>query len=668
MATSFSNSLASDASDSIFAFDAFNPLFDFAPVSTWFAPPPPVFSAALASPTPVLTPTPVATVSSATTSVTSKTTATVPAWISALKDTALKADFTTFASAGTITEVELAKAMTDLASELTSSKSTLSAGQVTDLKAIASNIVSMGASSYLQFITNAFVNGNAANAAFTGGAAKSTTLGNLAAGYSATQLNELTDKWFLGTDLPGDSVSMSGAKTFTVTYSTVGSPLYGSGGPTMADINQGYLGDCYLLSALAEVADQDPSAIQSMITNNGNGTYGVRFFVNGVARYVTVDSQLADGGKEFNSATNIWASLVEQAYAELQAQGVVTGNSVNYGNSFSTIGNGGAPEYTLEEITGASAITDFDAGKSSWNSYVFNSSLSVTSSKASLTTASILSTLAADLLVGDDIDLCSETNATDSKGKTTLVADHAMSVYGYDATTGLLEIRNPWGTESGQSWDTTFEISLSTLLTAGNVLTADNVGTATTIAGASVVAASALQTLSQVTSFSVSDSVADVVSGLSSLVADAKLSALTVTGTTSADTLNLSSFKGTATINLGGDSDAAALSGFSATSSGIGKATSLNLGTGAYDLLTLGAGAETIDATLGAAGGVLSISGFSSAHDLLSIALNGATLEQTLVNGGDWLSSSSDLTHGVFLAGVTTVQKVTTAAGLASVA
>jgi hypothetical protein len=33
----------------------------------------------------------------------------------------------------------------------------------------------------------------------------------------------------------------------------------------------------------------------------------------------------------------------------------------NYGNSFSTIGNGGAPEFALEEITGASAITNMRA-------------------------------------------------------------------------------------------------------------------------------------------------------------------------------------------------------------------------------------------------------------------------------------------------------------------
>ena len=91
---------------------------------------------------------------------------------------------------------------------------------------------------------------------------------------------------------------------------------------------------------------------------------------------MTVDAQLADGGTDFNSTgSNIWASLVEQAYAEVQAQGVITGNSVNDGNSFSTIGNGGAPEYALEEITGATAITDFYSASSSWTSCTYNQSL-----------------------------------------------------------------------------------------------------------------------------------------------------------------------------------------------------------------------------------------------------------------------------------------------------
>jgi hypothetical protein len=214
-----------------------------------------------------------------------------------------------------------------------------------------------------------------------------------------------------------------------------------------------------------------------MFTANGNNTYGVRFYVNGAAEYVTVNNQLANGGYEFNYGTNIWASLAEKAYAQLQAGGVVTGNSVNFGNSYSTIGNGGWPAYALEEITGASAITNFYASGSTWSTYVENSSFRVTSFSSGSSTQSILATLVSDLSQGDDLILSSYTNATDSAGRQTLVADHAMSIYGYDGTTGMLEIRNPWGTAAGQYWDTTFEVSLNTLLAAGDIVTADNIGT-----------------------------------------------------------------------------------------------------------------------------------------------------------------------------------------------
>ena len=75
--------------------------------------------------------------------------------------------------------------------------------------------------------------------------------------------------------------------------------------------------------------------------------------------------------------------------------------------------------------------------------------------------------------------LSSYTNAKDSGGRTTLVADHAMSITGYDSSTGMLEIRNPWGTALGQYWDTTFEVSLATLLSDGDTITADNLAGAT---------------------------------------------------------------------------------------------------------------------------------------------------------------------------------------------
>ena len=105
--------------------------------------------------------------------------------------------------------------------------------------------------------------------------------------------------------------------------------------------------------------------------------YGVRFFVNGVARYVTVDNQLADGGTILNSGIyDLGQPRRSKPMPEVQTQGNITGNGNNYGNSFSTIGNGGAPERTLEEITGATAITGFERQRDRAGESLYNSSAS----------------------------------------------------------------------------------------------------------------------------------------------------------------------------------------------------------------------------------------------------------------------------------------------------
>lgn len=406
--------------------------------------------------------------------------ATTPAWMNSLATTSIQADVKAADVKGTIGYAGLEKVISDLDATLSATNSKLTSAEFADLKTLTANLNSgVSTSGYLTSVMGDIVNGNAANASWTGGAAKSVALGNLAVGASATQLAELNGSWLLGTDLPSSSVSMRGYSTFSVSYATSTAPLYAAAGPSISNINQGYLGDCYLLSSLGEVANQDSSLITNMITVNGNGTYGVRFFVNGAADYVTVDSQLADGGNIFNKSPDIWASIVETAYAEFQASGNTTGGATSAGDSFSGIGNGGSPEEALEEITGASQITDFDSTRSSWQKVTYNSNLAFTGVTMSQTNAGVLATLVGDLSAHDDVVLGSETNATDASGRTTLVASHAMSIYGYDSTTGLLEVRNPWGVAYGQTWDTTFEVSLNTLMADGDQITADNAGAAT---------------------------------------------------------------------------------------------------------------------------------------------------------------------------------------------
>ena len=394
---------------------------------------------------------------------------------------------------GQVTYSGLLTLLKDVDSKLTSTG--LTTAQFNDLKTIVTNLNNgVTTSAYLTGIMKALVMGNTMNATWTGGGSSSATLGNLAVGASATKLSELIGKWFLGTDLPNSKVSMSGASTFSVTYSNSSKPVFAAAGPSMNDINQGDLGDCYLLSCLAEVAYKNPNVISSMITSNGNSSYGVRFYISGTPQYVTVNTSLANGGGIFNSGTNIWASLVEKGYAQLQAGGVYTGNSINYGNSWSTIGNGGAPESALEEITSSPIINDFRASGSAWTSVTYNSSLATIGYSTGNATATVQNTLIADLAAGDDVILSSWTNARDSSGKTTLVGSHAMSIYGFDSGTRMFEIRNPWGTASGQNWDTTFEVGLSTLLAAGDTITVGAIGGSKAISPPKVAAQTATQT------------------------------------------------------------------------------------------------------------------------------------------------------------------------------
>lgn len=219
-----------------------------------------------------------------------------------------------------------------------------------------------------------------------------------------------------------------------------------------------------------------------MITDNGNGSYGVCFVVNGKNEYVTVNDQLANGGNVFNHDDEDWAGLLEKAYAQLQGGGNVTGNKTGYGNSYTNPANGGSLESALAAITGARAVIDYVADGASWKSYTFDGasltvpdspgSAKVLSSASGISNDALFNQLLVDIQAGDYLVLSSQKEAKNAAGKTTLIADHAMAIYDVDATTGMLEVYNPWGTaESGlQPWESTFEVSLSRLLADGDII------------------------------------------------------------------------------------------------------------------------------------------------------------------------------------------------------
>src|SRR5262249_23009895 len=139
---------------------------------------------------------------------------------------------------------------------------------------------------------------------------------------------------------------------------------------------------------LAELTIQDPSAIEDMFTDNGDGTFAVRFYQRGVARYVTVNTELpvysyhGYTAAEYASYTTgsggheLWVALAEKAYCQISEEGW-TGHGSK--NAYKAI-NSGSPVDTIKQITndttgftGINArssstmlntiVSDFDSGK-----------------------------------------------------------------------------------------------------------------------------------------------------------------------------------------------------------------------------------------------------------------------------------------------------------------
>jgi hypothetical protein len=201
-----------------------------------------------------------------------------------------------------------------------------------DLKAIvAAGQATLAMPEYVHNLSDKLVNGDHANQWWTNGSTP-IDLGNLTAGSSGWKLQLLVNKWFLGLDHP---LAQNRDKDVTYSYVAAKGNLFVNGA-SYADIDQGGVGDCYYLTALAETALKQPGILtvnqaKSMFIDNLDGTYTVRFYHNnGKREYVTVDLMLPastagyfryanrDLGKKVADAGNeLWVALAEKAYAQL---------------------------------------------------------------------------------------------------------------------------------------------------------------------------------------------------------------------------------------------------------------------------------------------------------------------------------------------------------------
>ena len=274
---------------------------------------------------------------------------------------------------------------------------------------------------------------------YTGSDSIRDSLGNLAADSSTNHLNLLIGKHFLGTDRP--AIHRNTSNNLVGSYTQANGSLF-VGGASVDDVRQGTTGDCYFLAGLGGAANDKNSTITDMFTDNGDGTWSVRFYTNGKVDYVTVDRMMAtngsgryiyaNSGQTVASNNELWVALAEKAYAQVNESGRIGQDGNNfYGNGDNNgigWGSGVAAVKHITNIDSAYNGLTFSPS-SSWTD--FNELVGIVNSSRIVTMGGF------------------NGNATNSNaGETsisTAVQGHLYTITGYSVATGRFSLRNPWG-------------------------------------------------------------------------------------------------------------------------------------------------------------------------------------------------------------------------------
>jgi hypothetical protein len=293
----------------------------------------------------------------------------------------------------------------------------IDSSELIDLRNIVANAGGLGMTDAVRVLGSKVVNSDPANT--------QPGIGNLFVGSSDGQMENLIGKWFLGTDRP----------TAAGTYQYASGSLF-QNDISYTDIDQGQVGDCYFMSSLGAVALKTPTAISDMFTDNGDGTFTVRFFNNGTADYVTVDRFLPtnswggfvyandSSGMAYDDARNeLWVALAEKAYAQINQSGWIGQDNSNTYDGIS----GGRAYNAMKQITGCNTsrngvvkhILFFKNGDSiddMWNTFSSGHSVAIN---------------------------------TNSSPDSSVVSKHSYVLTGYNYDTDKYTLYNPWGGSDG---------------------------------------------------------------------------------------------------------------------------------------------------------------------------------------------------------------------------
>lgn len=159
----------------------------------------------------------------------------------------------------------------------------------------------------------------------------------------------------------------------------VGPDSLWSTNPSGQDVHQGSLGDCWLEASLVEIAQRNPDAIKNVFTDLGyydeNGTtvhcWSVRIYDRNYNAYnIIVDNEFAVNSSgqwlaNGNGSGQIWASLLEKAYA-IAAQNGYVNTAMRPNNDYDCL-NYGTASWALQAFTGHQSSQDVFTKDASMN-------------------------------------------------------------------------------------------------------------------------------------------------------------------------------------------------------------------------------------------------------------------------------------------------------------
>ncbi len=329
-----------------------------------------------------------------------------------------------------------------------------------------SNSNSLFDNNYLETITYNVIHTNKANEYWWGGVTDADDrieLGDMEAGFTEEQGDYLIGKWFLGTDTPmpvvGGDTANGSASSGVFGYTLATGDFWQANSHIEGDlideddVNQGQAGTCYLLAAMGAIAhDETETYLEDAVTDNGNGTYGIRWFVDGETYYTTVDKQvITNNGRmvltgDPNKALDgeLWASLFEKGYAQLNSQ-------VKVGDNF---------EASIQAVEGGLAdplthITGLDYTYYSASYRMGGNTVMVDQSNLATYKQEII-----DKLADGAIGWIGAWGDYKVDGKQTLVSGHAQALLEYNEADDTFLFQNPWGAGESSSWIGTYSLKI----------------------------------------------------------------------------------------------------------------------------------------------------------------------------------------------------------------